>query len=230
MQDIIENFFSSQPGKRFTLKEIFRQLRLETHPMKMLAIDVMDEMAWDDFLQKKGDSSYQLNTQGQVQEGTFIRKQNGKNSFLPDGSDKPIFVSERNSMSALTGDRVRVSFMARRQKHIREAQVIEIIKRAKDAFVGTLKVDHDVAFLIPQDNTFTSDILIPKKKLKGGKTGQKAVVKITQWPDETNKIVRGEVLDVLGERVITTPRCMQYWRSMVCHTNTQRLWRRPLRR
>ncbi|MBQ6162351.1 MAG: ribonuclease R [Prevotella sp.] len=200
MQDIIENFFSSQPGKRFTLKEIFRQLRLETHPMKMLAIDVMDEMAWDDFLQKKGDSSYQLNTQGQVQEGTFIRKQNGKNSFLPDGSDKPIFVSERNSMSALTGDRVRVSFMARRQKHIREAQVIEIIKRAKDAFVGTLKVDHDVAFLIPQDNTFTSDILIPKKKLKGGKTGQKAVVKITQWPDETNKIVRGEVLDVLGDK------------------------------
>ena len=200
IQDIIENFFSSQPGKRFTLKEIFRQLRLETHPMKMLAIDVMDEMAWDDFLQKKGDSSYQLNTQGQVQEGTFIRKQNGKNSFLPDGSDKPIFVSERNSMSALTGDRVRVSFMARRQKHIREAQVIEIIKRAKDAFVGTLKVDHDVAFLIPQDNTFTSDILIPKKKLKGGKTGQKAVVKITQWPDETNKIVRGEVLDVLGDK------------------------------
>ena len=86
MQDIIENFFSSQPGKRFTLKEIFRQLRLETHPMKMLAIDVMDEMAWDDFLQKKGDSSYQLNTQGQVQEGTFIRKQNGKNSFLPVGT------------------------------------------------------------------------------------------------------------------------------------------------
>ena len=112
MTEIIEQFFSSQPGKRFSLKEIFRQLRLETHPMKRLAMDVMDEMAWDDFLQKKGDSAYQLNTQGQVQVGTFVRKQNGKNSFIPDGSDKPIFVSERNSLSALTGDKVRVAFMA----------------------------------------------------------------------------------------------------------------------
>ena len=199
MTEIIEQFFSSQPGKRFSLKEIFRQLRLETHPMKMLAMDVMDEMAWDDFLQKKGDSAYQLNTQGQVQVGTFVRKQNGKNSFIPDGSDKPIFVSERNSLSALTGDRVRVAFMARRQRHIREAQVIEIIKRAKDTIVGTIKIDRDVAFLIPLENTFTSDILLAKRRLKGGKDGQKAVVKITQWPDETNKTVRGEVVDVLGD-------------------------------
>ncbi len=199
MTEIIEQFFSSQPGKRFSLKEIFRQLRLETHPMKMLAMDVMDEMAWDDFLQKKGDSAYQLNTQGQVQVGTFVRKQNGKNSFIPDGSDKPIFVSERNSLSALTGDKVRVAFMARRQRHIREAQVIEIIKRAKDTIVGTIKIDRDVAFLIPLENTFTSDILLAKRRLKGGKDGQKAVVKITQWPDETNKTVRGEVVDVLGD-------------------------------
>ena len=131
MTEIIEHFFSSQPGKRFSLKEIFRQLKLDTHPAKMLAIDVMDEMAWDDFLQKKSDSSYQLNTQGQVQEGTFVRKNNGKNSFLPDGSDKPIFVSDRNSMSALTGDRVKVSFMARRQKHIREAQVVTYLPLSK---------------------------------------------------------------------------------------------------
>ncbi|MBP1539067.1 MAG: ribonuclease R [Prevotella sp.] len=199
MTEIIEQFFSSQPGKRFSLKEIFRQLRLETHPVKMLAMDVMDEMAWDDFLQKKGDSAYQLNTQGQVQVGTFVRKQNGKNSFIPDGSDKPIFVSERNSLSALTGDKVRVAFMARRQRHIREAQVIEIIKRAKDTIVGTIKIDRDVAFLIPLENTFTSDILLAKRRLKGGKDGQKAVVKITQWPDETNKTVRGEVVDVLGD-------------------------------
>ena len=199
MTEIIEQFFSSQPGKRFSLKEIFRQLRLETHPMKMLTMDVMDEMAWDVFLQKKGDSAYQLNTQGQVQVGTFVRKQNGKNSFIPDGSDKPIFVSERNSLSALTGDKVRVAFMARRQRHIREAQVIEIIKRAKDTIVGTIKIDRDVAFLIPLENTFTSDILLAKRRLKGGKDGQKAVVKITQWPDETNKTVRGEVVDVLGD-------------------------------
>ena len=86
----------------------------------MLAIDIMEEMAWDDYLTKVSDNSYRLNTKGQVQEGTFQRKQNGKNSFIPDDGTKPIFVAERNSMWALTGDKVRVSVMARRQKHIKE--------------------------------------------------------------------------------------------------------------
>ena len=104
----LQAFFSSQPDKSFSLKYIFKTLHLTTHPAKMLAIDTMEEMAWDDFLTKVSEYSYQLNTKGQVQEGCFIRKANGKNSFVPDGGGTPIFVSERNSMSALTGDRVRV--------------------------------------------------------------------------------------------------------------------------
>ena len=44
------------------------------------------------------------------------------------------------------------------------------------------------------------DILIPKKKLKGGKTGEKAVVKITQWPSAESKNIVGEVIDVLGKQ------------------------------
>ena len=195
----LEQFFSSQPGKKLTLKEIFRTLHLDTHPLKMLAMDIMEEMAWDDFISKVGDNAYQLNTKGQVQEGTFVRKPNGKNSFLADGSDKPIFVAERNSMSALTGDRVRVSFMARRKKHIKEAQVIEILSRAKDTFVGRLRVDRDIAFCVTQNSTFVQDILIPKKKLKGGKTDDKVLVKIVQWPDDDHKNPIGEVVDVMGK-------------------------------
>ena len=155
-------------------------------------------MAWDDYINKVSENSYTLNTKGQVQEGKFIRKANGKNSFIPDGDEKPIFVAERNSMSALTGDRVRVSFNARRQKHIKEAQVIEILERAKDVFVGKLTVSKDIAFLNPQSGVFVHDILIPKNKLKGGKTNDKAMVKITQWPDEDHRNIVGEVIDVLG--------------------------------
>ncbi|PTL33810.1 ribonuclease R [Prevotella sp. oral taxon 376] len=195
----LEAFFSSQPDKSFSLKYIFKALHLKTHPAKMLAIDTMEEMAWDDFLTKVSDTSYQLNTKGQVQEGSFIRKSNGKNSFVPDGGGTPIFVSERNSMSALTGDRVRVSFMARRAKHIKEAQVIEILSRKKDTFVGRLRVDRDIAFLVTNEALFTHDILVPKKKLKGGKTDDKAVVRITQWPDAGHKNLVGEVVDILGQ-------------------------------
>ena len=196
---VLEAFFSSQPDKTLTLKEIFHSLRLNTHPLKMLAMDIMDEMSWDDAITKVSDNSYKLNTNGQVQEGRFVRKSNGKNSFIPDGSDKPIFVSERNSMSALTGDRVKVSMMARRRNHIKEAQVIEILQRAKDQFVGRLRVDKDIAFLVTAENTMAQNILIPKNKLKGGKTDDKAVVKVTAWPDSEHKSIIGEVVDVLGK-------------------------------
>ena len=101
-------------------------------------------------------------------------------------------------MSALSGDRVKVSVMARRQNHIKEAQVIEVLEHAKDTFVGKLRVEKELAFLVTPGSLYTSDIIIPKKKLKGGKTGDKAVVKITQWPDSDHKNIMGEVVDVLG--------------------------------
>ena len=51
------DFFSGQPGKTLSFKEIFRSMHLSTHPAKMLAIDIMEEMAWDDFLTKVSDTS-----------------------------------------------------------------------------------------------------------------------------------------------------------------------------
>ena len=199
LSERLQDFFASQPGKTLSFKEIFRALKLDTHPLKMLAIDIMEEMTWDDFLTRVTESSYKLNTKGQVQEGTFIRKSNGKNSFLPDDGGTPIFVSERNSMWATNGDRVKVSFMARRKKHIKEAQVIEILQRSKDQFVGRLRVDRNMAYLITPENTFVHDIIIPKRKLKGGKDNDKAIVKIMQWPDAEHKNLIGEVVDVLGQ-------------------------------
>ena len=197
--DALQGLFTANPNETYSLKQLFRQLKLDTHPAKMLAIDVLDEMCWDDYLSKVGDNQYRLNLKGQVQEGVFIRKANGKNSFLPDDGGKPIFVSERNSMFALNGDRVRVALMARRQNHIKEAMVTDILSHKTDQAVGKLKVEKDFAFLITEGNIFVHDILIPKKKLKGGKDGEKAVVKITQWPSKESKNIVGEVIDVLGK-------------------------------
>ncbi len=197
--EMLQTFFQEHPNEVYSFKQIFRALKLDTHPAKMLAIDTMDEMTWDDYLTKTSDNSYRLNQKTQVQEGTFIRKANGKNSFQPDDGGKPIFVSERNSMFALNGDRVRVAMMARRQNHIKEAMVVEVLSHKMDQAVGKLKVEKDFAFLVTEGNIFVHDILIPKKKLKGGKTGDKAVVKITQWPSKESKNIVGEVIDVLGK-------------------------------
>ena len=198
--DAIQGLFQAHPGEALTYRQIFKTLKLTTHPAKMLAVDVMDEMAWDDYLSKVDNTTYRLNLKTQVQEGTFIRKANGKNSFLPDDGGKPIFVSERNSKWAMGGDRVRVALMARRQNHIKEAIVTDILERKHNLAVGILQVEKDFAFLITEGNIFAQDILIPKKKLKGGKTGEKAVVRITQWPSMESKNLVGEVVDVLGKQ------------------------------
>ncbi len=199
VSELLQNLFQHHPNETFSFKQIFRVLKFDTHPLKMLAIDVMEEMAWDDFLSKVSDTSYRLNLKTQVQEGVFRRKSSGRNSFLPDDGGTPVFVAERNSMSAMDGDRVKVSYMARRDKHIKEAMVIEIVRRAHDTIVGKLRVDKDWAFLIPQDSTFVHDIIIPKRKLKGGKTDDKAVVKVIQWPDNEHKNIIGSVIDILGK-------------------------------
>ena len=198
VSELLQNLFQHNPNETFSFKQIFKALKLDTHPLKMLAIDVMEEMAWDDFLSKVSDNSYRLNLKTQLQEGVFRRKSSGRNSFVPDDGGTPVFVAERNSLYAMDGDRVKVSYMARRDKHIKEAMVIEIVKRAHDQVVGKLRVTDEVAFLIPQDTTFVHDIIVPKRKLKGGKTDDKAVVKVIQWPDHEHRNIVGAVVDVLG--------------------------------
>ena len=200
MTEALQTLFGENPNETYNFKYIFKALKLDTHPLKMLAIDTMEEMAWDDYLTKVSDNSYRLNTKTQVQEGRFRRKPNGKNSFVPDDGSLPIFVAERNSMSALDGDRVQVTFMARRQRHIKEAIVTAILERARDTFVGRLRVEKDFALLITPDNILAHDIIIPKKKLKGGKNDEKAVVKVIQWPDANHRNMIGEVVDVLGKQ------------------------------
>ena len=130
--------------------------------------------------------------------GLFRRKRDGKNSFEPDDESEPLFVAERNSLHAMTGDRVRVAYFAQRPRRVPEGEVVEIIERANDTFVGTLEVSRGYSFLITESRILANDIFIPREKLKGGKDGQKAVVRITSWPERA-KNPTGEVIDILGE-------------------------------
>ena len=118
---------------------------------------------------------------------------------MPDDGGQSILVCERNSLHALDGDRVKVTMLARRNGHTREAEVIEILERAKDTFVGELQVEKGFGFLITEDRSLATDIFIPKDKLKGGKQGDKAVVQITEWPSNSKSPI-GKVIDILGRK------------------------------
>lgn len=164
----------------------------------MLCIDVVEEMLEDNFLIEIEKGRYKINDKGQILTGTFVRKSNGKNSFIPEEGGEPIFIAERNSAHAMNNDKVKVALCAKRKKHQLEAQVIEILEHANETFVGVLKVSKNYAFLLTETSTLANDIFIPKDKLKGGKNGDKAIVRITEWPEEA-KNPFGEVIDILGK-------------------------------
>ena len=198
LTELLVSYFRNKSGEALTVKQLFQGLKLTTHPLKMLCRDIVEEMTEDNFLVEVEKGRFRLNDKGQVMVGTFQRKSNGKNSFVPDDGGEPIFIAERNSAHAMNNDKVKISLCAKRKRQKVEGQVIEILEHAATTFVGTLKVTKNYAFLLTETNTLANDIFIPKDKLKGAKDGDKAVVRITDWPEEA-KNPFGEVIDVLGK-------------------------------
>lgn len=153
--------FEASPERSFTVKELFSELRAGNHPAKMLVLDTLDALVFDGLREFGRQGHYHKAQRQHIMEGVFKRKRNGYNSFIPDGSDKPILVSERNALHALRwrscASRV---MMARRRGHEREAEVIAILERSKDTFVGRLKVEKTMPLITPS-RVLANDIFIP---------------------------------------------------------------------
>lgn len=198
MSERLISLFHTKPNETFSLKQLSSSLNLTTHPLKMLCADIITEMIEDDFLQEVEKGHYKLNDHGLIMTGVFQRKSNGKNSFIPDDGGETIFIAERNSAHAMNNDKVKIALFVKRKNRNPEGEVIEILERANDTFVGTLKVEKFYAFLLTENRTLANDIFIPKDKLKGGKNGDKAVVKIVEWPEEAKNPI-GQVIDILGK-------------------------------
>ena len=192
------DLFEGNPKKSFTLKTVFNEIAAKTHPAKLLTMDVLDEMAMDDYIAATSDGLFHAVVRSQTLDGVFQRRQNGRNVVIPDDGGKPIMVFDRNAHHALDGDRVRITLLARRSKHAREAEVVEILERKQETFVGRLKVDHGLAFLITESRILANDIVIPKRYMGGAENGDKVVVRLVEWPDDSKNPI-GRVTDVLGK-------------------------------
>ena len=198
LEQMVIALFEEQPDQVFELKTLYRELHLNTHPAKMLLMDVLEVLLMDDYIKEQPRFCYKLNNPTQVMTGIFHRKANGKNTFEPEDGGEPVLVAERNSMHAMDGDKVQVTMLARRKHHVREAAVTEILERSEKQFVGTLQVSKNYAYLLTEDRTLANDIFIPKANLKKGQTGDKAIVKIVEWPENAKNPV-GKVIDILGK-------------------------------
>ena len=89
-------------------------------------------------------------------------------------------------------------YPARKRRNSYEGEVIQIIERARDSFVGIIEISKDFAFLLPDNRKMPYDLFIPLDKLNGAKNGEKAIARITDWPEKV-KNPFGEVVEVLGQ-------------------------------
>ena len=192
------NFISQQKNGTFNYKQVAYAIGADTTSAHRAIALILAELAFDGDLIEVSPGKYKAPSRSNETTGTFVRRSNGKNSVITDDDGESIFIAERNSMHALNGDKVRIIVAAHRRGVEPEAEVVEIIEEKKQSFIGTLEVERQYAFLQTDSKFLATDIFIPKAKLRGGKTGDKAIVKITSWPEDAKNPI-GEVIDILGQ-------------------------------
>ena len=194
----ILEFLQMQNKQSFNYKQIAFGIGADRKSNRLDVINMLDDLvAAGDILQVDLGKYKAKANRGTENVGYFVRRSNGKNAVVVD--DEYIMVAERNSMHALNGDKVRVVVSAARRGQDPEARVIEILETKDQQFVGTLRIEKNYAALVTDSKFLAADIILDKSRLRGGKSGDKAVARITNWrDDEMNP--RGEIIDILGAK------------------------------
>ncbi len=193
----IIGIFSNNPNKSHNYKQIAKQLGITDAGTKLLITDVLHQLTEEEFLEEIYTGKFKLKSKGGYIIGTVDLTSTGSAYIVSDDIKEDVFVSQTNLKKALHNDKVKVYCYARKRSYRIEGEVIEIIERAKTSFVGILEISQNFAFLIPDNKKMHYDIFVPPNKLKGAENGQKAIVKIIEWPEKA-KNPFGEVVEVLG--------------------------------
>ncbi len=184
-------------NQAFNYKQIGAAVGAKDVGQLQLVNVVLQELRDAEALVETDRGKYRLKSQGGTVTGVMELNPKGYGQVSSEELEEPVYVSAANMNHALDGDKVRVRLYARRKKSNPEAEVIEIIERAKTTFVGTVEISQFSAFLIPAKKT-PFDLFIPKDKLMGAKHGQKAVARIMDWPERARNPF-AEIIDVLGD-------------------------------
>ncbi len=196
---LIQGIFTNNPKQSFNYKQISDLLGLKKATLKQGVVEVLYELLESGFLTEISKGKFKLLSRGSFVVGTVDATSTGAAYIVPqDGVGDDIFVSQQNLKNALNGDLVKVQTFAKKRRRSAEGEVVEVIERKRDTFVGSIEMSKDFAFLVTNKKVMFKDLFIPLNKLNGAKAGQLAVGRITDWEDYT-KNPFGEIIDVLGD-------------------------------
>ncbi len=192
----ILDFLSDNRVPPVSIEDIMLMLDIPTEDREELSA-ILNELEEENLIIKTSRKKYASPEKLGYLVGTVSLARGGFGFLIREGED--VFIPPSNLMGALGGDTVLAQITTKTQKSP-EGRVVKIIKRKTDIFVGTFQKSRNFGFVISDDERMPFDIFISKSKCMNAKNGQKVVVKITKWPDNSgrNSKPEGEITEVLG--------------------------------
>ena len=195
---LIMGVFGRNPKKIMNFKQVSSELFISDNYRRAVIGRTLDEMAINKQLEQVEPGRYRLLSRAGYRTGKVDMTHHGYAYLVTENEDDDVFIARNNLKAALDGDLVKVIVYPKRKQSSRiEGEVVEILERARDTFVGTVEISRDYAFLLPDSRKMPFDIFIPKGKLGGVEHGQKAIARIIDWPEKV-KNPFGEIVDILG--------------------------------
>ncbi len=190
--------FKEHASKLFNYKQLASAINVKSQTDRRNVQQVLQELADLGSIEEMDKGKFRFSAKTKFVIGTIDKNSNGKTHLIPEEGGEKIFIADRNVNRAMKNDKVKVLLYAARKNRQPEGEVVEIIKRSRETFVGVLSIKNNVAFVIVDNRILNADIYIPMDKINGAKDGQKVLVKMTDWTPNA-KSPFGEISDVLGE-------------------------------
>lgn len=197
LSNSIIGVFTSNPRQTFNYKQMARNLLARSAEEKQLVSTLLVKLYEEGYIEQVQPGKYKLKSAGGYVLGKVEITSGGYGFVATDSLEEDVFISQKNLHHAINGDTVKVYLFAYKKKGNPEGEVIEIIERAREVFVGTLEILDRFAFCIADSKQMPYDIFIPLEKLQRANDGDKVIVRITDWPKKA-KNPFGEVIEVLG--------------------------------
>ncbi len=200
MKKEIISFFKKNPGKSFKNKDIAKGLQITSVHDYAALKSTLHKLYEENFLTKNG-KRFKLNPipGGNKITGRLEINQGGFGFVIPGRKEMgDIFIAARNLGTAFSGDTVEVTLFAKQKGKNLEGQIVKVIKRKREEFVGTLKKSNSFYFVKPDDQEIHRDIYVDASNLKGAKTGDKVIVANLFW--NTSMLnPEAEIIELIGK-------------------------------
>lgn len=198
LSNSILQVFINNSSKSFNYKQIAAKLNITEAKGRNDIIKRIAELKAHNRIEEIERGKYILVPEVNYYTGTLEVTANGNGYVICDELEHDIYIPSRNINKALNGDIVKVYIYKRKKDRKQEGEIVEIIERIKNEFVGVLEVHENFGFVVADDTKMYTDIFISKDNLGSGTDGDKVLVKIIDWPNNS-KNPFGKILEVLGK-------------------------------